>query len=338
MEIKENYSLSRLNTFHLDVNTRFYTEVTCDGDIQALIEDKHLNRENKFILGGGSNILFTKDYNGLVIKNNYTGISLVDEDDHFYFVKSGAGVSWHELVMYCIDHNYAGIENLSLIPGSVGAGPIQNIGAYGVELKDVFHALTAIDLTHGKIRTFNTTACQFGYRNSIFKNDFKNKFIITSVTLRLYKTPVFNTSYGAIEQELHRMKVSVPTIRAISEAVCHIRRSKLPNPDELGNCGSFFKNPEIDHIKFEELKASFPNITGFPVPGGKVKIAAGWLIEQCGWKGKRVGHTGAHKDQALVIVNYGGATGKEILEFSKLVQASVNLKFGIDIESEVNIL
>ena len=338
MEVKENYTLKNLNTFHLEVKAKLFTEASRNEDILAIIDDQNLAGENKFVLGGGSNIVFTSDYDGLVIKNNFTGISLVGEDSTSFFVKSGAGIEWHVFVMYCIDHNYAGIENLSLIPGSVGAGPIQNIGAYGVELKDVFHELTAIDLKNGDVKVFNLADCQFGYRNSIFKNTYRNRLIITSVTFRLLKEPGFNTSYGAIEQELQRMQVTKKTIRAISEAVCYIRRSKLPNPEVLGNCGSFFKNPEIENEKYLKLKNNFPGLVGYNLPDGRVKLAAGWLIEQCGWKGKRVGNTGSHKDQALVLVNYGGATGLEIVNLSKEIQASVKEKFGVDIEAEVNIL
>jgi len=338
MEIRENYPLRDLNTFHIDAAARYFTKVSNDDELRTVINDPLLGKQNKFVLGGGSNILFTSAFPGLVIKNDYTGMSLTGEDADHYYVRSGAGEVWHSFVMFCIRNNYAGIENLSLIPGSVGAGPIQNIGAYGVELKDVFYSLTAMDLTTGETKTLFAADCRFGYRNSIFKNELKDRMVITSVTLRLNKVPVFNTSYGAIEQELVRMGVKDLSIAAISEAVCYIRRSKLPDPDVLGNCGSFFKNPEIDRDRFNHLKASFPAMVGYDLPAGKVKVAAGWLIEQCGWKGKRVGHTGSHKDQALVLVNYGDATGQEILKLSKDIQQSVIDKFGIPIDAEVNIL
>jgi UDP-N-acetylmuramate dehydrogenase len=338
MEVKENFSLKHLNTFHLDVQAGLFATVENDADVQQVIENKELRDAKKFILGGGSNILFTKDFEGLVIKNNFQGIRLEDEDASAYYVNSGAGVIWHSFVMHCIGNNYAGIENLSLIPGNVGAGPIQNIGAYGVELKDVFHSLTAIDLLTGQHNIFFHDDCRFGYRNSIFKNELKEKMIITSVTFRLSKRPVFNTSYGAIEQELERMQVKEKSIAAISQAVCNIRQSKLPDPDKLGNCGSFFKNPEVEKVLYDKLKSEFPGMVGYEIPRGKVKLSAGWMIEQCGWKGKRVGNTGAHKDQALVLVNYGGATGKEIETLSKEIQQSVKNKFGVDMEAEVNIL
>jgi len=338
MEIKENHSLLNLNTFHLNVNARLFTEIKELKDIEMILGDDQLSRQDKFILGGGSNILFTQDFDGLVIRNNFTGITLTDEDRDFFYVTSGAGVVWHDLVMHCIGNGYAGIENLSLIPGSVGAGPIQNIGAYGVEIKDVFHSLTATSLETGKSAVFHPDECRFAYRNSIFKNELKNRMIITSVTLRLSRKPVFNTSYGAIEQELERMGVKEKSIQSISEAVCNIRRSKLPDPAVLGNCGSFFKNPEVGREVYENLKTMFPKIPGYDAGMDKVKLAAGWLIEQCGWKGKRVGNTGSHKDQALVLVNYGGASGKEIEALSKEIRASVKEKFDVDLEAEVNIL
>lgn len=338
IEIKENYGLQELNTFHLDIHAKYFVVVNNHEEFHALMELDTFKKEHKFILGGGSNILFTGDYNGLIIKNNFSGIEQVGEDKNHFYVKSGAGEVWHQFVLYCISKNYAGVENLSLIPGSVGAGPIQNIGAYGVELKDVFHELSATDLNTGEEKIFDAVSCKFGYRNSIFKNELKNNLIITSVTFRLNKQPVFNTSYGAIEQELQKMQVKEKNIHAISEAVCRIRKSKLPDPALLGNCGSFFKNPEIEQSLFQQLKISFPSMPGYEVPDGRIKIAAGWLIEQCGWKGKKVGHTGSHKDQALVLVNYGGASGKEIVQLSADIQNSVLDKFGINLEAEVNIL
>ena len=298
-------------------------------------------------------MLLTQNVKGIVLRNNIKGIECVKEDNEHYYLKIGAGEVWHQFVLHCIQKKYAGVENLSLIPGSVGAAPIQNIGAYGVEQKEVFHDLEAIDLQENKKINFTNSDCQFGYRDSIFKRGAKNKFIITSVTYRLNKKPVFNTSYGAILQEMEKMRVKENSIAAISQAVCNIRRSKLPDPEKIGNAGSFFKNPTVSSEKYEVLKQEFPSVVGFPAPlssspsrsasaeqggrgnGGGVKLAAGWMIEQCGWKGKQFGSCGVHKDQALVLVNYGGAQGNEIYELSDKILRSVKEKFGIDLEREV---
>ena len=292
----------------------------------------------KLILGGGSNILLTRDVSGVVIKNSIKGIERIKEDDRHVWIKAGAGEVWHDLVMYCIRNDLAGIENLSLIPGCVGAGPMQNIGAYGVELKDVFDELHAMQISDFQVRKFNNHECKFGYRESIFKNKLKAQYIITSVTLRLNRQPVFNTKYGAIEQELQRMGVTELSVKAISDAVINIRRSKLPDPAVLGNAGSFFKNPEVTLEHYGQLKADHPDIVAYPTHAGKMKLAAGWLIEQAGWKGKRVGNTGSHKDQALVLVNYGNATGNEIYKLALDIKDSVFQKFGVNIEPEVNII
>ena len=291
-------------------------------------------------------MLFTKNYDGVVLKNNIFGIELLKEDLEYYYVKVGAGERWHEFVLHCIQKNYAGTENLSLIPGSVGAAPIQNIGAYGVEQKTIFHELEAIDIENNKPITLNNSDCEFGYRDSIFKREQKGKCIITSVTYKLFKKPNFNTTYGAITQELGKMGIQELSIAAISQAVCNIRRSKLPDPEKIGNAGSFFKNPVVSNKKYELLEREFPKIVGYqstPLSlgrgdGGEVKLAAGWLIEQCGWKGKQVGNTGAHKDQALVLVNYGKATGSEIYELSGKILQSVKEKFGVELEREVVIV
>ena len=290
------------------------------------------------ILGGGSNILFTKDFDGFVFKNELYGIKKVREDAEHVYVKAGAGVNWHQLVVHCIHNNWAGVENLSLIPGNTGASPMQNIGAYGVEIKDVFYELEAFHLQDKKLVNFNLADCEFGYRESVFKGKYKNQFVITSVTFRLNKKPVFNTSYGAIEQELATMGVTTLSIQAISQAVINIRTSKLPNPAEIGNAGSFFKNPEISLEKFDELKNNFVNIVGYHLPNGNVKLAAGWLIEQCGWKGYRKGDAGCHAKQALVLVNYGNANGNEIFALSEAIIQSVNEKFAVLLEREVNIV
>jgi UDP-N-acetylmuramate dehydrogenase len=290
------------------------------------------------ILGGGSNILLTKNFDGLVLKNEILGIEKLKEDEEHVYVKAGAGVNWHQLVVHCINNNWAGMENLSLIPGNTGASPMQNIGAYGVEIKDFFYDLEAFHLEEKKIVVFNLQDCEFGYRESVFKRKFKNQFVIISVTYRLSKQPVFNTSYGAIEQELETMGVKELSIQAISQAVINIRSSKLPDPAVIGNAGSFFKNPEIASNEFAILKDNFPTIVGYKLPNGNVKLAAGWLIEQCGWKGYRNGDAGCHAKQALVLVNYGNATGAEIYALSTSIINSVEEKFGVGLEREVNII
>lgn len=334
--IERNVSLQPYNTFGISATAKLMARVADVSSLQTILDDSSLENEKRFILGGGSNILLTKDLDALVIKNEIGGIELIDENSESYIIKSGAGVVWHELVMHCIQNYYAGIENLSLIPGNVGAAPMQNIGAYGVELKNVFHSLDAVEMATGDVHTFDAEACQFGYRESVFKRNLKGQFIISSVTLRLDKTPNLNTSYGAIEQELERLAIDSPTIKDVSQAVINIRQSKLPDPKELGNSGSFFKNPIVETAKFEELKKSDPTIPGYPA-GDKTKLAAGWLIEQCGWKGKVVGNTGSHAQQALVLVNYGNATGVEIFNLSKQIMQSVYDTFGVQLEREVNV-
>lgn len=336
MKILHNYSLKKLNTFGLDIAAKAYCEVSSAQDVLDLVRANGNLKENKFVLGGGSNILFTHDLEALCIRNVIRGIETVKENADAAWIKSGGGEVWHELVMHCVDRNLGGIENLSLIPGSVGAAPIQNIGAYGVELKSCFHELEALDLSTGEVKIFSAEDCRFGYRDSVFKHEFKNRLIITSVTLKLLKHPVFNTSYGAIEQELKAMNAAA-SIKNISQAVINIRRSKLPDPAVIGNCGSFFKNPEVPVEKFNELKKSYPDIVGYKTSAG-MKLAAGWLIEQCGWKGKRIGNTGMHEKQALVLVNYGNATGEELITHARRVQQSVVAVFDVFLEMEVNVL
>jgi|ERR1019366_9365262 UDP-N-acetylmuramate dehydrogenase len=336
--IQENYSLKKLNTFGIDASARYYAACSSvDAMIEILSQQFFVNAQ-KLILGGGSNLLFTKNFDGLVIKNNIQGIELIKEDRDFYYVKAGAGEIWHQLVMHCIANDYAGLENLSLIPGNVGATPMQNIGAYGVEIKDSFFELEALHIADKKIYTFNNAACKFGYRESVFKRELKNQYIITSVTFKLLKHPAFNTRYGAIEKEMQVMGVKEISIQAISKAVCNIRNSKLPNPVAIGNAGSFFKNPEVPSDTFQLLKNKFPNIVAYDLENGNVKLAAAWLIEQCGWKGKKIGDAGVHQLQALVLVNYGTAKGVEILNLSQKIMDSVKDKFGVDLEREVNIV
>lgn len=282
--------------------------------------------------------MFTRNFDGLVLKNELKGIELVKEDDLHYYIKAGAGENWHQFVMYCIERNFAGLENLSLIPGCLGASPMQNIGAYGVEIKDVFESLEAYHIRDKKIVQFSVNDCEFGYRESVFKRKHKGQFVILNVIYRLRKQPVYNTSYGAIEQELEKLQVRELSIKAISQAVINIRSSKLPDPVVIGNAGSFFKNPEIPVSKFEELKKIYPNIPGYPVNKDMTKVAAGWMIEQCGWKGYREGDAGVHAKQALVLVNYGNAKGQDIYILSGKIIESVESKFGVTLEREVNII
>lgn len=334
--IDKDVSLQSYNTFGLNVSAKMLAHITDITALQNILSDQGLKNVRKFILGGGSNILFTKDVDALVLKNEIGGIDLISENENSYLIRSGAGVIWHDLVLYCILHNYGGIENLSLIPGNVGAAPMQNIGAYGVELKDVFHSLEAIDIETGEVRVFNSEDCAFGYRESVFKRELKDRYMITSVTLKLQKKAKLNTSYGAIEQELEKLSIDNPTIKDVSQVVINIRQRKLPDPDRIGNAGSFFKNPIIDSSKFQDLKRKYPNMVGYPV-GNKIKLAAGWLIEECRWKGKVVGNTGSHSDQSLVLVNYGHATGVEIFDLSEEIAKSVYNTFGVQLQREVNV-
>ncbi|OSZ81603.1 UDP-N-acetylenolpyruvoylglucosamine reductase [Chitinophagaceae bacterium IBVUCB2] len=336
MQIQENISLQPYNSFGIGAKARKFASFKSTEELSAF-----LTTESKLpllVLGGGSNILFTKDFDGLVLKNEIKGIKKIDEDDEFVYVQSGSGENWHQFVLLCIENNWAGVENLALIPGCVGASPMQNIGAYGVELKDVFHELKAFHRKEKTNYTFSLNDCDFGYRESIFKRKYKDEFVITSVTFRLRKQPIFNTSYGAIEQELERLTISELSIKAVAEAVINIRSSKLPDPKEIGNAGSFFKNPEINNEQFLILQKEFPGIIGHTLPSGNIKLAAGWLIEQCGWKGYRKGDAGCHAKQALVLVNYGNAKGDEIYNLSEAIFQSVKKKFGVMLEREVNIV
>jgi UDP-N-acetylmuramate dehydrogenase len=353
MQIQPNISLKKYNTFGIDVAAKYFASFNSVTEISELLEFKepsHGALRATLVLGGGSNILFTKDFDGIVLKNEIKGIEIVKEDEDHVYVKAGAGENWHQFVLYCIANNLAGVENLSLIPGNVGASPMQNIGAYGVEIKDVFHSLDAFHVKEKTMAGFNLADCAFGYRESVFKKKFRNQFVITHVTYRLNKKPVFNTSYGAIEQELEKMRLKELSIKAISDAVINIRSSKLPDPAVIGNAGSFFKNPEISPEQFLLLKDQFVNIVGYPLENGNIKLAAGWLIEQCGppagpsgqnsvsWKGYRKGDAGCHAKQALVLVNYGNAKGDDIYTLSELIITSVQQKFGVLLDREVNII
>ncbi len=338
MNILQNHSLKPYNTFGLEATAQYFVEVTTVEELQEVLQQADLKALPRFILGGGSNILLTKDFDGLVIKNSLSGIELLKEDDKHVWLKVGSGEVWHELVLHTINQGWGGMENLSLIPGQVGAAPMQNIGAYGVELEATFESLEAVDMQTSEIRTFAKDECHFGYRESVFKTSLKGQYCIVSVTFRLNKQPGLNISYGDIKRILDDMQVWEPTVKDVSAAVIKIRQSKLPDPKLLGNSGSFFKNPEIPKEQFDALRQYFPLIPSYPTPSGLVKVPAGWLIEQAGWKGKRVGNTGSHAQQALVLVNYGGATGQEIYQLALEIQASVKEKFGITILPEVNVV
>lgn len=335
MQIQENKSLKSYNTFGIDVKAKQFIEISSLKDLKELLKIK----KDFFILGGGSNLLLTKDIEKLVIHLNLKGIEILGEAENDIFVKVQAGENWHEFVLWCLEHDFGGIENLSLIPGNVGTSPIQNIGAYGVELKDSMFELEALEIETGLVKNFKNADCGFGYRNSVFKNELKGKYIITNVTFKLTKnTHRHNSSYGAIQSEFEKNNIKNPTIKDISDAVISIRRSKLPDPKELGNSGSFFKNPVILKHQFRQLQHKFPKVPHYILSETEVKVPAGWLVEQCGFKGKRFGDAGVHKNQALVLVNYGHATGKEIFELSKKIQQTVLEKFDMQLEAEVNIL
>ena len=336
MNIYKNVNLKELNTFGINVKAKNFIEVETEEDLKEIFISNEYSNQSKFILGGGSNILLIKDIEELTVKISIPGIKVIDEDKSSVFIEAGAGVKWHELVGYCIERNYGGIENLSLIPGTVGAAPIQNIGAYGQEIKDVLYRLNGVYISNGKAASFNNKECKFGYRNSIFKNELKNKFVISSVKLKLSKNPEVNLSYGNLKEEIEKLNLSEVTIANISNVVCSIRKSKLPDPSIIGNAGSFFKNPEITFDTFSKLKQKYPDIVGYQKENN-VKLAAGWLIEKCGWKGKRIGNAGVHPKQALVLINYGNASGTEILNLSKKIKESVKEKFYVNLEYEVNI-
>lgn len=336
MQIQENISLKAFNSFGIDAKARYFASFNSTEDLSELLTPD--SRLSTLILGGGSNILFTKDFEGLVLKNEIKGITEIHEDSEYVYVKTGAGENWHQFVLYCISRNWGGVENLSLIPGNVGASPMQNIGAYGVEIDELFWDLEAWHIKEKRLVTFTKNDCEFGYRESVFKKKYKNQFIILNVTYQLRKKPRYNTSYGAIEQELEKMGVRELTIKAISDAVINIRSSKLPDPAKIGNAGSFFKNPSVTSEQFRILKSKFENIVGHENIDGTFKLAAAWLIEQCGWKGFRRGDAGCHDKQALVLVNYGNAKGDEIYNLSEEILQSVKERFEVNLEREVNII
>lgn len=334
-KIQQNISLKSYNTFGIDVQANQFVEVSNLLELKEVLE---FNQEPLLILGGGSNILLTKNFEGLVLKNNFKGIKVIKETDEDVLLEVGGGEVWHEFVLHCVKNNFSGIENLSLIPGNVGASPMQNIGAYGVEVKDVITGVEAVSLKDFSVRKFTSQECEFGYRTSIFKTTEKGNYFISKVTFRLSKQPNINTSYGAINSELENKGVKAPTIKDVSDAVIAIRKSKLPDPREIGNSGSFFKNPLITKDHLHKIQLEFKDVPNYLQEDGDYKIAAGWLIEQCGWKGKKINNYGVHSKQALVLVNYGGSTGKEIFDLSSEIIQSVENKFNITLEREVNII
>lgn len=342
MIVQENILIKKYNSFGISVYANLFAKFSSVDELSELLEfnQRTTNNEQRetLILGGGSNILFTKNYAGLVLKNEIKGIKIIKEDEHHIYVQAGAGENWHQFVLYCIKHGLAGVENLSLIPGNTGASPMQNIGAYGVDIKDVFYSLEAYHIRDKKMVNFTLNDCEFGYRESIFKRKLKDEFVIMDVTFRLNRIADYKVAYGAIGQELEKMGVQDLSIQAISQAVINIRSSKLPDPAVIGNAGSFFKNPEIGSSQFAVLSSQFAGIVGYDLLNGNVKLAAGWLIEQCGWKGFRKGDAGCHEKQALVLVNYGNATGNEIYDLSEEILQSVKVKFGVVLEREVNIV
>lgn len=339
MTFEHNVDLTSLNTFGIHAHASSFATARTTGDVQALVTNGEFQREKTLILGGGSNVLFLNDVAGLVIKIAITGKEVIGQTDDHVWVRAGAGENWHQFVLFCVEKNWGGVENLSLIPGTVGAAPMQNIGAYGVEMKDVTESVEAVEIATGAIKTFSNDACRFGYRDSIFKQEAKDKFIITSVTFRLTtRHHRLNSSYGAVSDTLAQLGYTQPSVKAISDAVIHIRSSKLPDPAVIGNAGSFFKNPSIPAAAYANLREKYPTIPSFPGEQGMIKVPAAWLIEQCGWKGKKFGSIGVHQHQALVLVNYGGGKGDALWKLAMDIQQSVEEKFGITLQPEVNVI
>lgn len=335
--IQQSIDISAYTTFGVHVTAALFGTFDSEESLSSILSTN--TKRPILILGGGSNILATKDIDALVLKNEMKGIKVVTEDDDFVVVESGAGEIWHEFVMHCVQNDWSGIENLSLIPGSVGASPMQNIGAYGVEIKDVFHSLDAFHIQNGAIKTFSKEECEFGYRESVFKRKLKDQYVILRVRFKLSKHSKINTTYGAIEAQLEANGISTPTIKDVSDAVIAIRSSKLPDPKLLGNAGSFFKNPVVSAGTANAILENYPDAPVYDTTDKELKkLAAGWLIEKAGWKGKRIGNCGVHEKQALVLVNFGGATGSEIFNLSQQIMDDVNHMFGVQLEREVNIL
>lgn len=338
MFLKENFSLKNLNTFNIDVKSSLFTEINSYNDFIELLENDLLKKNNYLIIGSASNILFTKDFEGLIIKNNIKGFQLEDYDNNYSLVTSSSGEIWHDFVIKTLDNNLYGLENLSYIPGTVGASAIQNIGAYGVEMKDFFYSLKTININTGLEKLYKIEDCNFGYRNSIFKNELKNKIFIKEITFKLNKNPKVNILYKDIQDKLKEYNLQNPTPKDISNLVIEIRKNKLPDPNIIGNAGSFFKNPEIDLNLINNLIDKYPEIPYYKIDENNFKIPAAWLIDKLGWKGKTFGEYGVHKNQALVLVNYGNAKGIDIKELSNEIKLSVLDNFGINLETEVNII
>ena len=336
-KFEENFSLKKHNTFGINAKAKFFTEFDSVLELKDILNSNIYKNNKTFIIGGGSNILLTQDYDGLIMQNRIIGICILEDNENNIIVEVGGGVNWHEFVIWSVSQNLSGIENLALIPGTVGASPIQNIGAYGMEVKETIHKVIAIEIATQEIKIFSNDDCNFEYRNSIFKEELKNKFIITKVEFKLSKTPVNNTTYGTIEKELKTLRLK-SNPKNIAKAVINIRNRKLPNPSEIGNCGSFFKNPIISTERFEKLKTEFPKMVGYIISESQTKIAAGWLIDNAGLKGYRKGDAGVHKNQALVLVNHNNASGQDIINLSELVQEVILEKYKISIEAEVNFL
>ena len=340
--IQENVSLRPFNTFGIDVSARFFCRVSSVEELQELILSETYQRHPHYVLGEGSNVLFTRNYSGLIIRMEIKGVLVVAENEDDVVISAGAGESWHGLVMQCVSNGWGGVENLALIPGTCGAAPIQNIGAYGVEIKNLIQSVTAIDASTAALRTFQNHECLFDYRESVFKRALSKKYFISSITLTLTKkNHLYNVGYGAVKDTLQQHNIvdeKQLTLKNISDAVIEIRQQKLPDVRTLGSAGSFFKNPLVTQKQYEELKTVWTKIPSYPAGNQNVKIPAGWLIEQCGWKGKRFGNIGVHEHQALVLVNYGGGSGSEIFKLAEDIRASVKEKFGIELESEVNII
>lgn len=338
MLLQEHISLRALNTLGVRARARYYARIDTSQALHDLLANPAFSTLPKLILGGGSNLLLVHDFEGIVIHMDIRGITTIKTDSDHVWVQAGAGGSWHQLVLYCVTHGYAGIENLSLIPGTVGAAPVQNIGAYGVELSDVFVSLEALDISSGEHLTFDSAICAFGYRESAFRNKLQGQYIILNITLRLRKQPSFQLSYGDLRNTLANMSLRELSIEAVSEAVIHLRRSKLPDPKRLGNAGSFFKNPVITPTQFNQLRNQYPQMPGHQQANNQIKIPAAWLIEQCGWKGKKRGAIGVHDQHALVLVNYGGGTGRDIYRLAREIQRSVEDRFCITLVPEVQII
>lgn len=338
MIVQQNVSLKPYNTFGLDVNAGFLAVADSIEDLDEVFMSGRFRPQRKMILGGGSNVLFTRGFTGVVVKNEIKGFHTLSETEEEVLVSVGAGEIWHQFVLWCVERGFGGVENLSLIPGTVGAAPMQNIGAYGVELKEVFHSLEAYEVSSGRVTNFYKEDCKFGYRSSVFKAELKDRYVITKVLFKLSKKPVFNLTYGNLKDTLDQMGVQELTLKQVSQAVINIRQSKLPDPVEIGNAGSFFKNPVVEKMHFEALEAQYPEIKSYPIDKDNVKVPAGWLIEAAGWKGFKLGDIGVHDKQALVLVNHGMGKGKDILKLSNDIMNSVQSKFGIDLEREVNVI